>query len=123
MPTTAAIQCVEERTLVPNMTCSQVACGAEHTLVLDATGRAFGFGSNRAGQLGTGSYCNSNEPMLVASPVRFASIVCGMNHSGAVSLDHAVYTWAGRKGALGPRIGRVCSYVRRLLLLYATYHD
>ncbi|KDO29444.1 hypothetical protein SPRG_05982 [Saprolegnia parasitica CBS 223.65] len=88
MPTTAAIH--------------QVACGAEHTLVLDATGRAFGFGSNRAGQLGTGSYCNSNEPLLVASPVRFASIVCGMNHSGAVSLDHAVYTWGwGEKGRLG----------------------
>ncbi|EQC37228.1 hypothetical protein SDRG_05453 [Saprolegnia diclina VS20] len=88
MPTTAAIH--------------QVACGAEHTLVLDATGRAFGFGSNRAGQLGTGSYCNSNEPALVASAVRFASIVCGMNHSGAVSLDHAVYTWGwGEKGRLG----------------------
>ncbi|OQR97388.1 regulator of chromosome condensation rcc1 [Thraustotheca clavata] len=80
----------------------QVACGEEHTMILDEDGTIFSFGGNRAGQLGIDSYCESNTPIMVTCSIKFRQIACGMNHSGAISVDNIVYTWGwGENGRLG----------------------
>ena len=74
----------------------RLAAGADHCLALTARGSVYSWGSNSHGQLGN----NSNTDNAVPSPVhcpridgRVSQIVAGWEHSMAVTLDGALYTW------------------------------
>lgn len=62
---------------------SQVACGADHSVVLDDIGRVFSFGENSKGQLGLGHCGNQFGPALMLLPRGFLAISadCGGTHT------------------------------------------
>ncbi|KAJ2770897.1 alpha tubulin suppressor [Coemansia nantahalensis] len=92
----------------------QVACGWNHTLLLDGTGCVWAAGSNSFGQLGQPAAQPGSPPRNgawtrvvpgardPAPPPAFVAVACGMRHSLALSEDGAVYGWgANRCGQLG----------------------
>ncbi|KAJ2708629.1 hypothetical protein H4R19_004651, partial [Coemansia spiralis] len=92
----------------------QVACGWNHTLLLDGQGCVWAAGSNSFGQLGHPPAQSGIAPSpgvwtqvvpdaaVDARPPAFIAVACGMRHSLAVSADGAVYSWgANRSGQLG----------------------
>lgn len=48
-----------------NTQITQLSCGSQHTIFLDATGRAFVCGSNSEGELGLGTRDKESEPVLM----------------------------------------------------------
>lgn len=75
---------------------SDVACGDNHTLVLDENGEIYAFGDNSRGQLGTGraSYKGIPTPKLVEelSFTKFVEVRAGQ-FSGAMSIDGQLFVW------------------------------
>lgn len=79
-----------------------IAAGGAHTCLVMANGRAFCWGANDRGQLGTGSTARLSTPGPVASGVRFASIASGLSHSCALTRNGAVWCWGeNAHGQLG----------------------
>jgi alpha-tubulin suppressor-like RCC1 family protein len=82
------------------------ACGAEHTIVLNADGEVFCFGEGEQGQLGLGDKKNKLEPTQL-SPERFGGVkivmvAAGAFHSVALTQEGTVFTWgSGIWGQLG----------------------
>ena len=79
------------------------AADAEHSCALDADGAAYCWGSNRAGQLGTGTkppepcflndpLCFSPTPVPVSGGLRFSTIAVD-DHSCALAKDGRAYCW------------------------------
>lgn len=89
---------------------SSLSMGTHHTCGVVADGRAYCWGRNDSGQLGTvtpvcrnsrsGSvtYC-SFAPIPVDGGLRFSSVSAGVDHTCGVSTDGAIYCWG--KGDLG----------------------
>ncbi|KAJ2250523.1 alpha tubulin suppressor [Coemansia sp. RSA 475] len=99
---------------LPGARIVQVACGWNHTLVLDEDGAVMGSGCNTYKQLvcedtrridewTSVGHCGSNK---------FSAIACGMRHSMALSQSNQVYAWgANRSGQLGVSpntLGQLC---------------
>ncbi len=86
-----------------DVTFSQVAAGARHTIALDSNGNAYAWGSNKAGQLGNGTNSFSAVPAPVSMPdgVTFSQVVASDNLSAAVGSDGAVYLWGTGEFVLG----------------------
>ena len=88
-------------------TITQIACGADHSLVLDSDGKVYAWGYNYAGQLGSGNTNDSYNPLAVNSAGALSgkvivSISAGNSHSAAVTSDGLVYTWGyNANGELG----------------------
>ena len=100
--------------------------GGEHTCALDTEGRAYCWGANDRGQLGTGdaaSHCVaavfgdegpcSYSPLPVATEVRFLSIGAGYRTTCALATDARVLCWGNNEqGSIGipmvndPTVGR-----------------
>ncbi len=89
-----------------------VACGAQHTLVLDDTGRVWAAGFNADGQLGVPNqkeYAGFQEVPLRrgSGDCRPVAVFCGREHSGCALDDGSVWVWgfngAGELG-LGTRV-------------------
>ncbi|CAO3626821.1 unnamed protein product [Cunninghamella echinulata] len=95
---------------------TDVACGAEFSLVINDKGNVYAFGSQEYGQLGngqTGQYIKSAGnmatqpqpyPLLVKaiSDKKITSVACGANHSLALDNEGYVYSWGfGGFGRLG----------------------
>jgi alpha-tubulin suppressor-like RCC1 family protein len=80
-----------------------MSAGGEHTCALTPAGTAFCWGSNRNGQLGSGSEAPfSNAPVQVSGGRAFASISAGALHTCALTLQGAAYCWGnGADGVLG----------------------
>eukprot|EP00192_Tetraselmis_astigmatica_P009703 CAMPEP_0117664012 /NCGR_PEP_ID=MMETSP0804-20121206/8955_1 /TAXON_ID=1074897 /ORGANISM="Tetraselmis astigmatica, Strain CCMP880" /LENGTH=853 /DNA_ID=CAMNT_0005471141 /DNA_START=124 /DNA_END=2685 /DNA_ORIENTATION=- len=84
----------------------QVACGAEHAIIITSSGLLFTWGSNSNGQLGLGS---STPRQLVPTVVqgaitgiKFSAVDSGHNHVLAASKSGEVYCWgANSYGQLG----------------------
>ncbi len=81
-----------------------VTAARDHTCGLAADGRAYCWGWNLAGQLGTGT--KDDEPHSLPSPVagdlHFTAISTGTGHTCAVTADGAAYCWgSGVIGRLG----------------------
>jgi hypothetical protein len=70
-----------------------VACGADHSVVLDRVGRAFSFGENSKGQLGLGHCRSQHRPaqMHMLPGSLFVSADCGGTHTLLVADDSKVY--------------------------------
>lgn len=91
----------------------QVAAGAYHAVAVDSHGRAWAWGDNQYGQLGTGACCaDSNVPVEVtladgAPLVNVVAVAAGYYHSLALVRDPAtgassVFAWGdARRGQLG----------------------
>lgn len=84
-----------------------VSAGWAHTCALDTKGRAYCWGDNYYGQLGTGSFVGSNAPTLVdTSGVLdgkvLTDISAGLDFTCAVDDEGHAYCWGdGVKGQLG----------------------
>ncbi len=79
-----------------------VAAGFFHTLVLDADGRVWTWGSNDNGELGRGTESMSEPPSRVPDLENVCAIAAGQYFSVAVLKDGTVWAWgANRGGELG----------------------
>jgi alpha-tubulin suppressor-like RCC1 family protein len=83
-----------------------VSAGGSHTCGLTTSGSAFCWGSNDAGQLGTGD----SRPSLIPTPVqgghRFITIAAGAEHTCGVTADERVLCWGSDRGWQLGRIDR-----------------
>ena len=84
------------------LTFKSVTAGATHTCALTANGRAYCWGGNSEGQLGTGAQMEALIPTAVAGDLTFLQIDAGIEFTCGVTTDGAAYCW-GRNvtGALG----------------------
>ena len=81
-----------------------IACGSEHILALDITGRLYSWGNSTKGQLGQGANIigTCTSPRLVLTDKKFMEIACGYNHSMGLDELGKVHTWgSGADGRLG----------------------
>ena len=80
------------------------SCGGAHTLLLDDDNAVWSFGSNDAGQLGTGDRRKRVLPYLVRTLLEkdVIGMAAGARHSAVVCEDGACYLFgAGQQGQLG----------------------
>ena len=96
------ISALEPRRLGSRVTA--VACGGNHSGALTESGRVFMWGLNRGGQCGQASKSDSvleprpiDTSQLQTGPgrgaVNIGSLVCGRNHSAALSVQGRVFVW------------------------------
>ena len=83
-----------------------IAAGDAHTLVLTASGRLFGFGSNDAGQCGVPGEDSRDEPVEINNPGwhddPVAMVAAGRAHSLVLTVSGKVYAFgANDHGQLG----------------------
>lgn len=89
---------------LPSKGCVLVACGADHSLVLDAAGRVFAFGENSKGQLGLGNRRSTSIPthMKLTGGVLAVQVACGGAHSLVLGESGRVFGFGGNEhGQLG----------------------
>ncbi|PRW50924.1 RCC1 repeat-containing isoform A [Chlorella sorokiniana] len=79
-----------------------VCTGWYHSCALEPPGKAWCWGSNRNGQLGTGASSNSTVPVEVAGGRAFRSISCGLEHTCALDFEGQAWCWGwNSNGQLG----------------------
>ncbi|KAF0684911.1 Aste57867_23155 [Aphanomyces stellatus] len=79
----------------------QASCGREHTMVVAADQRLFGFGWGEAGRLGTGASGKCMVPQLVSAIPPVTKVACGREHTLALSTS-------GQLMAFGAGFGGRC---------------
>ncbi|KAL6057042.1 putative E3 ubiquitin-protein ligase herc1, partial [Balamuthia mandrillaris] len=86
----------------------QVCCGQTHSLVLDATGNVYSFGSGRQGRLGNGGTHGHCIPTPIKALLnkKIVQIASGAAHSLCVDREGTVYSWGLDQNG---RLGRSCS--------------
>jgi alpha-tubulin suppressor-like RCC1 family protein len=83
-------------------TFSAVSAGVSHTCALTSDARAFCWGLNHLGQLGTGTLVGAVVPTPVETTLRFRSISAGVSHTCAITTDGASWCWGSNEyGELG----------------------
>ena len=75
-----------------------VSCGKYYTAILKSNGTVYTFGRNTYGQLGDGSYTNSNTPVPVVDingdiVEDIIAVSCGGEHTAIVKSNGTVYTF------------------------------
>jgi alpha-tubulin suppressor-like RCC1 family protein len=81
-----------------------IVAGGLHTCLIGADGRAFCWGGNDQGQLGTGASNRTSTPGAVGAELRFTAIAPGLAHSCAIARGGALYCWGENDhGQLGDR--------------------
>jgi len=84
------------------LTFASVTAGAAHTCALTTGGRAYCWGSNAEGELGTGHRTDSPRPALVGGNLAFLSLDAGVEFTCGVTTSGATYCWGRNStGALG----------------------
>lgn len=76
---------------------SAVDVGAAFTCGLDRQGRAYCWGSNGDGQLGTGDFSPRTEPAPVAGDHRFTTIQTGSAHACGLTQGGDVWCWGSNR--------------------------
>lgn len=76
-----------------NVQITTISCGGQHTIFLDASGRAFVCGNNTQGQLGLGTKdVTENEPVLMKKfTEKIKAIAAGHQHSLLLTRSGHVY--------------------------------
>ena len=85
---------------------SDIACGADHCILLTSSGDLLSLGLGTRGQLGHGDLSPRTEPTLVEllAGVPVHSIACGLWHNLVLVLNGDLYSWGwNRDGQLGLR--------------------
>jgi alpha-tubulin suppressor-like RCC1 family protein len=73
---------------------SSVSAGGDHVCAIAATGAAWCWGQNRAGQLGNGATGRSSgRPVAVVGGLKFAMVSAGNERTCAVTAAGAVWCW------------------------------
>lgn len=81
-----------------------IATGGAHTCLVMANGRAYCWGGNDRGQLGSGSTTRHASPAAVGGDLRFAAVASGLSHSCAIARGGAAWCWGENDhGQLGDR--------------------
>lgn len=81
---------------------SRVSCGGFHTAVLLTDGNVYTFGWNAYGQLGDGTFTDSNIPVHITEISNARDVQCGYNHTMVILNDNTIRTFGGNKyGQLG----------------------
>jgi alpha-tubulin suppressor-like RCC1 family protein len=85
-----------------------VACGRNHTIALDSSGKTYAWGENESGQLGDNSTSTRTRPVQVKGTnnigylTNIIAVAAGGSHSLALRNDGLVYAWgANTNGGLG----------------------
>ena len=99
----------------------EIACGAQHTLLLSRRGELFSIGSNEHGQLGLNdqSLEFSTAPLLVQEVQNLAScnirqVACGAYHSSLVTMDGKMYAWgSNQRGQCGLPVSSSSAHVKK----------
>ena len=80
----------------------RVAVGGRHSCLLAEDGRAFCWGGNDRGQLGTANTSRLTMPLSAVGGGRFAALASGMAHSCAITTDGDAWCWGDNDaGQLG----------------------
>ncbi len=83
-------------------TFSQVATGPNHTCAITTDDRAWCWGQNDNGQLGTGDFTSVTTPVPVAGGLRFTRIRTSYDFTCALATDDRAYcVTTARHGGLG----------------------
>ena len=86
----------------PGVSFLAVSVGGNHSCGVTASGAAYCWGSNGAGELGDGTTTNQLSPVQVAGSVSFATLTAGFFHTCGVTAAGAAYCWgANSSGRLG----------------------
>jgi alpha-tubulin suppressor-like RCC1 family protein len=83
---------------IATLSIAEVACGQQHTVALDTTGKVHAWGLNNYGQLGNSTLTNSSLPLAVSSfgtlaGIAIVSIACGFGHTVALDSTGKVHSW------------------------------
>jgi alpha-tubulin suppressor-like RCC1 family protein len=93
---------IEHRELLVYEPFTDLSAGRTHACAIDAERRAFCWGPNTHGQLGTPVEESLGRPVLVSESLRFDSISAGSHYTCGVTTDHELYCWGtNRNGKLG----------------------
>lgn len=85
-----------------------VSVGGNHQCALAVDGRAFCWGANNRGQLGTAAG-GATAPTPVAGGLAFSTITAGFDHTCALTADGTAYCWGDNaSGQLGAGSFAVC---------------
>ena len=77
----------------------EIAAGANHTVALDGTGRAWAWGFNSLGQLGDNTVVSQRTPVSVAGTRKtFCKISAGEAHTVAIDKNGGVWAWGNNNG-------------------------
>ena len=82
-------------TQLSNVTFTQVAGGANHSMAIGSDGELYIWGKNDNGELGDGTTAKSLVPKEITLPngVKPVQISAGSNHSMGIGSDGELYTW------------------------------
>jgi serine/threonine protein kinase/alpha-tubulin suppressor-like RCC1 family protein len=80
----------------------RVSVGGRHSCLLAEDGRAFCWGGNDRGQLGTDSSARLSAPLTAIGDERFTTLASGMSHSCGLTVGGDAYCWGDNDaGQLG----------------------
>lgn len=71
---------------IPNIKAKAVACGENHTIIIDMDNNVWSFGRNNEGQLGLGDGINRNIPIQISN-IKAQAISCGESHTIIIDMD------------------------------------
>ncbi|MGO1623021.1 RCC1 domain-containing protein, partial [Flaviflexus sp.] len=83
------------------VTFTYVSAGYDYSLALGDNGKAYAWGSNFFGKLGTGSWDDQGTPVLIDQPkgVTLTQVSAGYDHSVALGDDGNAYAWGANQSS------------------------
>lgn len=80
----------------------RLAAGENHTILMDADGTLWAWGSNGSGQLGDGMKVGRNTPTQIGADHDWAFAAAGIDHSVALKANGTLWAWGSNSdGKLG----------------------
>ena len=81
-----------------------ISAGREHSMAINNECDAYGWGSNRLGQLGTGNCnCHRSSPTIIPGTRRWVSIAAGANHTVLKDCDNRIWSMGNNADGQGGR--------------------